>query len=131
MLKGRKKMKKGNGGVVFLVILGGMFLVSALFLAILSAIMLKNNMGAGFVSGGVIAAYVISCLIGGFCMGQYTGKHKFVWGILIGICYFGILFLAGRAIYHTAIKADIQFISSFLICMVAGMLGGMLAPRVK
>lgn len=124
-------MKKGSGGVVFLIILGGMFLLSAALLAILAAVMLKNNMGAGFISGGVIAAYVISCLAGGFCMGQYMGKHKFIWGILIGICYFGILFLAGRVIYHTGIQADVQFISSFLICMVAGMLGGMLAPRVR
>lgn len=124
-------MKKGNGGVMFLIVLGGMFLLSALILAALAAIMMKNNMGAGFISGGVIASYVISCLAGGFCMGQYTGKHKFVWGILIGISYFGILFVAGRLIYHTGIQADIQLISSFLICMVAGMLGGMLAPRVK
>lgn len=124
-------MKKGYSGVVFLVILGGMFIMSAALLAILAAMMLKNNMGAGFISGGVIAAYVISCLVGGFCMGQYMGRHKFVWGILIGVCYFGILFLVGRIIYRTGIQADIQFISSFLICMVAGMLGGMLAPRVK
>lgn len=131
MPRGRFWMKKGSGGVAFLVILGGMFLLSAALLAALSAIMLKNGMGAGFISGGVIAAYVISCLVGGFCMGQFMGKHKFIWGILIGVCYFGILFLAGRAIYHTGIKADIQFISSFMICMVAGMLGGMLAPRVR
>lgn len=124
-------MKKGNSGVVFLIVLGGMFLLSAALLAVLSAVMLKNNMGAGFISGGVIAAYVISCLAGGFSMGQYTGRHKFIWGILIGICYFGVLFLAGRIIYHTGIQADVQLISSFLICMVAGMLGGMLAPRIK
>lgn len=124
-------MKKGNGGIVFLMVLGGMFILSAIILAVLAGILLKNNMGAGFISGGVIAAYVISCLAGGFCMGQYTGKHKFIWGIGIGICYFGILFLAGRTIYPGGMKSDIQLISSFLICMVAGMLGGMLAPRVK
>lgn len=124
-------MKKGNGGIVFVITLGVMYLLSAFILMILAGVMLKNTMGAEFVSAGVIVTYVVSCLLGGLCMGQYMGKHKFVWGILIGICYFGILFLVGRAIFHTGIQTDIQFISSFLICMVAGMLGGMLAPRVK
>ncbi len=124
-------MKKGNGALAFCMILGAMFLLSALILMILSAVMLKNHMGAGFISGGVIAIYVISCLAGGFLLGQYMGKHKFLWGILIGGCYFGIILLAGKLIYHNGGGWDIQLISSCLICIVAGMLGGMLAPRVR
>lgn len=124
-------MKKGNSGVMFIMVLAGMFILSAVILAILAAVLLNGDMSASFITGGVIAAYVISCLVGGFCMGQYTGKHKFVWGIGIGSCYFGVLFLAGKAVYQSGAHSDIQWISSFLICMVAGMLGGMLAPRVK
>ncbi len=55
------------------------------------------------------------------------GKYKFLWGILVGSCYFGILVLAGRLIYQSGAE-QIQLISSYFICMVAGMLGGMLAP---
>ncbi len=112
-------------------ILGVMFVVSALILAVLAAIAWKSQVGTGFISGGVIAAYVISCLLGGFSMGQATGKHKFFWGLLIGMVYFGILTGAGQLIYHTPIKEGMHIVSSLLICGVAGMLGGMLAPKVK
>ena len=124
-------MKKGNQWIAFLVILGAMFVLSAVILVVLAAVLLQNDMSDQFVSGSVIASYVISCLAGGFAMGQYTGKHKFLWGIGIGICYFGVLLLAGKFLYPNGTKTDVQLISSFLICMVAGMLGGMLAPRVR
>lgn len=124
-------MKKENPCIVFILTLGGILLLSAVVLAILAAILLQKDMSAQFISGSVIASYVVSCLAGGFVMGQYTGKHKFLWGIGIGICYFGVLLLAGKFLYPDGTKTDIQLISSFLICMVAGMLGGMLAPRVK
>lgn len=124
-------MKKENPWIAFIVTLGGILLLSAIVLAVLAAVLLQKDMSSQFISGSVIASYVISCLVGGFIMGQYTGKHKFLWGIGMGACYFGILLLAGKFLYPDGTKTDIQLISSFLICMVSGMLGGMLAPRVK
>jgi putative membrane protein (TIGR04086 family) len=93
--------------------------------------MLKGHMTTGFVSGGVIAAYVISCLVGGFCVGQYMGKHKFLWGTLIGLFYFFILYLLGAIIYSKGFQMSLQVFGSCLICIVSGMLGGMLAPAEK
>ena len=124
-------MKKGNQWIAFFVVLGSILLLSAVVLAILAAVLLKQDMSSQFISGSVIASYVISCLAGGFAMGQCTGRHNFLWGIGIGVCYFGVLLLAGKFLYPHGGKTDIQLISSFLICMVAGMLGGMLAPRVR
>ncbi len=121
-------MKKSGSGVMFLVVLACMLLVSALFLAAMSMFMLGGHMTAGFISGAVIAAYVFSCLTGGFCVGRYMGKYKFMWGSATGCCYFCILFVTGRLLYHSALAVDLQVISSFLICIVSGMLGGMLAP---
>ena len=124
-------MKKENGAMAFLMILGGMFLVSFFLLLIFSGVMLKGNVGSGFISGGVIAAYVISCLAGGFCMGQVMGKHKFLWGIVMGLCYFSVLFLVGHLCFQGEVAMNLQVVSSFFICIVSGMLGGMFAPRVR
>lgn len=110
------------------VILMGMLVVSAAILAVLSVVMLKGHMNSGFISGGVIAAYVISSLLGGFCMGQLKGKQKFLWGALIGFGYFLVLLLAGTLIYHQGLRMNFQTVSSGMICVVAGMIGGMLAP---
>lgn len=120
-------MKKGNGAIAFCVVLVAMFLLSCVILMALSALMLSRGLSANWISGGVIAAYVLSCLTGGFLMGKHMGKYKFLWGIIVGSCYFGILVLAGRLIYQSG-AGQVQLISSYFICMVAGMLGGMLAP---
>lgn len=61
-------------------------------------------------------------------MGQLKGKQKFLWGALIGFGYFLVLLLAGTLIYHQGLRMNFQTVSSGMICVVAGMIGGMLAP---
>ena len=124
ILEGFVFMKKSGDALRFLIILVGMLVVSALVLAVVTAFMLK----AGIISGGVIAAYVVSALLGGFCIGQVKGRQKFLWGLLIGLCYFLVLFLTGKMIYHSGADFGFQTVSSGMICAVAGMIGGMLAP---
>ena len=122
ILEGFVFMKKSGDALRFLIILVGMLVVSALVLAVVTAFMLKGHMTAGIISGGVIAAY------GGFCIGQVKGRQKFLWGLLIGLCYFLVLFLTGKMIYHSGADFGFQTVSSGMICAVAGMIGGMLAP---
>lgn len=119
---------KGKKIVGFIVILMGMLIVSVMILAVLSVVMLKGHMNSGFISGGVIAAYVVSSLLGGFCIGQIRGKQKFLWGALMGFGYFLVLLLVGNVIYHQGVTMNFQTISSGIICVVAGMIGGMIAP---
>lgn len=119
---------KSKNVIGFFAILMGMLVVSAVILAIISAVMLNGHMNSGFVSGGVIAAYVISSLMGGFCIGQIKGKQKFLWGALMGFGYFLVLLLVGNVVYHQGLAMNFQTVSSGIICVVAGMIGGMLAP---
>ena len=101
ILEGFVFMKKSGDALRFLIILVGMLVVSALVLAVVTAFMVKGHMTAGLISGGVITAYVVSALLGGFCIGQVKGRQKFLWGLLIGLCYFLVLFLTGKMIYHS------------------------------
>jgi putative membrane protein (TIGR04086 family) len=124
-------MEKTGKGIFFLVVLALMFLVSAGILAIVAAMMLKGHMSTGFVSGGVIGTYVISCFLGGFLAGRHMGKHKFIWGVLVAGCYFFVLCLAGKIVYSGSFAMDLRTMGSFLICIVSGMLGGMMAPAKR
>lgn len=119
---------KSKNVIGFFVILMGMLVISAVILAVISAVMLNGHMNPGFIGGGVIATYVISSLIGGFCIGQIRGKQKFLWGALMGFGYFLVLLLVGNVIYHQGLTMNFQTISSGIICVVAGMIGGMIAP---
>ena len=91
---------KSKNVIGFFSVLMGMLVTSALILAVVSAFMLNGHMNSGFVGGGVIAAYVISSMVGGFCIGQIKGKQKFLWGALMGAGYFLVLLLVGNVVYH-------------------------------
>lgn len=119
---------KSKNVIGFFSVLMGMLVISALILAVVSAFMLNGHMNSGFVSGGVIAAYVISSIVGGFCIGQIKGKQKFLWGALMGAGYFLVLLLVGNVVYHQGSAMNFQTVSSGIICVVSGMIGGMLAP---
>ena len=119
---------KSKNVIGFFSVLMGMLVTSALILAVVSAFMLNGHMNSGFVGGGVIAAYVISSMVGGFCIGQIKGKQKFLWGAVMGAGYFLVLLLVGNVVYHQGLAMNFQTVSSGIICVVSGMIGGMLAP---
>ena len=81
--------------------------------------------GANFLSAGVIAAYIISGLIGGCLIGKAMGSQKFLWGLFIGFLYFMFLLLLGIAMMHIDLKQHTQIIGSAFICSISGMVGGM------
>lgn len=124
------EMKK-NAIVSFVVVLGGMYLLSAIILAVLAGILWKMDANSRMVSGAVIVVYVMVNFLGGFLIGWIQGKQKLLWGCLLGGCYFGILILAGVWVMGTELSGNSWIFSGAMICAVTGMLGGMLAPARK
>ena len=120
-------MKKTNVGK-FLLIWGGMYVLSALLLAVAAGILWKMNADAKAVSGTVVLVYVIVNFLGGFLIGGIQGKQKLFWGCALGICYFAVLLLAGIWLLGTELAGNSWIFSGLMICAVTGMLGGMLAP---
>ena len=51
-----------------------------------------------------------------------------LWGCLIGAVYFGILLLIGLVAGNTTLAGNSWIFSGGIVCAVAGMVGGMLAP---
>jgi len=112
----------------YVLVLTGMFVLSAVLLAVMSVVIWKTNAGAGAVSGCVIAVYIISNFIGGFMAGRKAGKHKFLWGIAVSAVYFIVLVLAGVWFMGSQPGADPEIVTGALACIISGMFGGMLAP---
>ena len=123
-------MKK-NSIVMFLLIWGGMYLLSAVLLAILAAVLWKMHADSGVVSGTIVAVYVVVSFLGGFLIGGFRGKQKMFWGCAIGFCYFVVLLLAGIWLMGTELSGNSWVFSGGMVCSVTGMLGGMLAPARK
>ena len=107
------------------VILGIMLISSVIVLLLLTICIWKMDGGANFLSAGVIAAYIISGLIGGCLIGKAMGSQKFLWGLFIGFLYFMFLLLLGIAMMRIDLKQHTQIIGSAFICSISGMVGGM------
>lgn len=125
-----ERMKK-NVVTSFALILGGMYVFSAVMLAVLAGILWKADAGSNMVSSAVVIVYVVVNFFGGFLIGWIRGKQKLFWGCLIGACYFGILLLLGVWLMGTELSGNPWIFSGAMICAITGMLGGMLAPARK
>jgi putative membrane protein, TIGR04086 family/integral membrane protein, TIGR04097 family len=100
-------------------------------LGILTVIIWKMDGGSNVLSVGVIVIYILSNALGGFLVGKMMGQQKFFWGVVIGAAYFLVLFLIGVGLMQTKINGNMQIISGAMVCVISGMLGGMVAPGGK
>lgn len=102
------------------------FLLSAVILIVLAFLMYRFDVAESIVRGGIIAAYVFSCFIGGMTVSKGQKGRKYLWGILAGALYYAII-LAVSAIVNKRVFADVSgTVSTGVLCLLGGMLGGML-----
>lgn len=103
------------------------YLVTGIILLLLAFLLYKFELGEGIVSGGIIAAYILSCFLGGFLMGKIQKTRKFLWGMIIGCVYYAVLLAVSLLMRQQDAAAAGNLFTSFLLCTGSGMLGGMLS----
>ena len=59
------------------------YVVTGIFLLILTLLLYKMGLSEQKVNIGVILIYVIATFSGGFVMGKLSMTHKFLWGLVI------------------------------------------------
>ena len=67
------------------------WVVTAVLLLVLALLLWKLNLKEGQISVGITVTYLLSCFAGGWVLGRRTQKRKFLFGILLGVCYFLLL----------------------------------------
>lgn len=101
------------------------YLITGASLLILALLLYKLELDEGKVTVGIMAIYIISCFLGGLFVGKKSGKQKFMWGLILGISYF-LLLTAVSAVTEPGLSSGWKnIVTSFVMCMGAGMLGGM------
>ncbi len=102
------------------------YVLTAVVLLILSFIMYRTKMSVTGANAGILITYVISCLVGGFLFsGRVSGK-RYLGGALMGAVYFVVVYLVSAVWNHSLTVQLPGMLTTFLICVFAGMLGGML-----
>lgn len=103
------------------------YIVTGLLLLGLTFLVYKFELDEQVVVGGIVAIYVISTFIGGFIIGKLTQVRKFVWGMAIGLIYFVLLVLISYGVYREFNTNGLNVLTTILLCVGGGMLGGMLS----
>lgn len=114
--------------ICFGMILAGMAVASAVLLSLMSALIWKMDWGTKSVGICVVIIYILVNFIGGFFAGLSAKKQKFLWGIAIGVCYVIVLLLLSLIGAEGQIVMETGIVGKALICIIAAMFGGMLAP---
>ena len=103
------------------------YLLTGALLLLLAGLLYRFRLDEGKVQIGIILIYIASCFAGGFLAGKMMKTRKFLWGVLLGLLYFLIMTLVSLAVNRTLQDGMTGCLTTLLLCLGGGMLGGMCA----
>lgn len=103
------------------------YILTGVFLAILSFLLYKLGLGEKVVAIAIIGIYVTATFFAGFVAGKKMQNRKFLWGLLEGVAYFLILAVISAFAGEEGVSFGKTFFTTFALCAGGGTLGGMLS----
>ena len=114
-------------GMVLLKSLVISYFVTGLLLMLLAFLLYKFHLGEGVVCFGIIVIYVLAAFLAGYYSGKKLKSKKFLWGLCVGASYFLILLGISFAVNRGFGDEMKDFVSTLVLCIGSGMLGGMVS----
>ena len=102
------------------------YIMTGIFILILAFLLYKFSLPKQVIGIGVILIYIISTFLGGFLLGKIIEVKKFLWGFVLGSCYFLILIIISLIVNGGLQNLSGNFFLTMILCSGSGMLGGML-----
>ena len=122
-----RQTRKESMLILVMVILVTMYIITGILLLLLAFLMYKMDLAEPVVNGAIIAIYIIAGFFGGFLMGKKAGVKKYLWGLLMGALYYGVLLLVG-VILHQGLDAEpVHLLSTMVLCLLSATAGGMIS----
>ena len=122
-----RQTRKESMLIPVLVILVTMYIITGMLLLLLAFLMYQMDLAEPVVNGAIIAIYIISGFFGGFLMGKKTGVKKYLWGLLMGALYYGVLMLVGVVLHQGLDAEPVHLLSTMVLCLLSATAGGMLS----
>lgn len=122
-----QSIKKKVDILFLLKLLAFSYILTAVFLLILSMLLYKFRLSETIINIGIVVIYIAATFLTGFLAGKKTGTKKYLWGLLLGAGYFLILTFISLIINHGISDFSGNFLSTLFLCVGSGMLGGMLS----
>lgn len=103
------------------------YIVTGLLLLGLTFLVYQFKLDEQSVVAGIVGIYVASTFVGGLILGKLTKTRRFLWGIAIGTIYVALLFLISYGVYREIDTNGLHALTTILLCVGGGMLGGMVS----
>lgn len=122
-----RQVKKESMVIPVMVILVTMYIVTGILLLLLAFLMYRMDLAEPVVNGAIIAIYIIAGFLGGFLIGKKVGVKKYLWGLFMGVLYYGVLFVAGLLLHQGMDTDMVHLISTMALCLLSATAGGMIS----
>lgn len=123
---GKKEIYMGKAVFIIKCMLGAYILTAGLLL-LLAFILYRFGLSEKVVSVCIIAIYIAVTFLAGLLAGKREGKRKFLWGLVMGVLYFGILTVVSLVVNKGVEDVAGNMATVFFLCAGSGMLGGMIS----
>lgn len=104
-----------------------MYVTTMILLLLLALVLFKMEVQEIVTKIWLIAVYIISGFLGGFLIGKRRKSRKFLWGCLMGVLYFGILFAVSLLLYKGLTGDIMHLLTTLVLCTASGTVGGMIS----
>lgn len=104
-----------------------MYVTTMILLLLLALVLFKMEPQEIVTKIWLIAVYIISGFLGGFLIGKRRKSRKFLWGCLMGVLYFGILFAVSLLLYKGLTGDVMHLLTTLVLCTASGTVGGMIS----
>lgn len=105
----------------------GAYILTAGLLLLLAFMLYRFGLSEKVVSICIITVYIIVTFLAGLLAGKREGRKKFLWGLMMGVLYFGILVAVSLVVNRGLEDVAGNLITVFFLCAGSGMLGGMVS----
>ncbi len=105
----------------------GAYILTAGLLLLLAFMLYRFGLSEKVVSICIIAVYIIVTFLAGMLAGKREGRKKFLWGLVMGALYFGILVAVSLVVNRGLEDVAGNLMTVFFLCAGSGMLGGMIS----
>ena len=122
-----RQARKESMLIPVMVILVTMYVISGILLLLLAFLMYRMDLAEPVVNGAIIAIYIIAGFLGGFLMGKKAGVKKYLWGLLMGALYYGVLLLVGVVLHQGLNGEPVHLLSTMVLCLLSATAGGMIS----
>lgn len=103
------------------------YILTAGLLLLLAFLLYRFGLSEKVVSVCIIAVYIIVTFLAGLLAGKKEKHRKFLWGLVVGVLYFGILVVVSLVVNKGVEDIAGNMMTVFFLCAGSGMLGGMVA----